>query len=637
VISETYPIERLGEILVSREAWHPYPTRDERADWEGIPESVRQAHIAKGEGCLGFRWEPFRATLFLEMARTGDRALYDSHRAAHRMALCDLVIAECIEGRNRFMDDIVDGIWALCEESFWGKPFTLSMQKAGYDLPDTSEPIVALFVAEAASLLAWTCYLLAPQIESYSKLILPRVEREMQRRMLGPCLERDDFWWMGFQSRDGESPPRVNNWNTLINSCWLNAALLMETDPERRLAAVHKSIRSLDRFIDLYPRDGGCDEGPGYWSVAGARLFDSLETLHSVTSGQIDLFDDSLIRNIGRYIANVQIHDRYFVNFADADAIISPSSSLVYRYGKRIQDPELMNMGAYFANLEDVATLGVQERLNHPANHIAREIPALLSVGELLEDDPVAPLPRDVWLPDIEIMAARDRSGTSDGFYVAAKGGHNAESHNHNDVGNCIVYIDGKPLIIDPGVGIYSIETFGPNRYDIWTMQSAWHSLPTIDGVMQAAGKCHAAREAVYTQDDAQATFSSDIADAYPDAAGVSSWKRSVTLERGKEIRIHDSYRLTRQVDEIALSLVTPCCVSFEDGRILLTENTLSDDRKSGEGKVLYDSDQMTASVEEIALEDTLLQDMWGARLNRLTLTVSHPDISGSWMLRVTR
>ena len=45
------------------------------------------------------------------------------------------------------------------------------------------------------------------------------------------------------------------------------------------MAAVHKILRSLDNFIDPYHDDGGCDEGPGYWSRAGGSLFDCLELL----------------------------------------------------------------------------------------------------------------------------------------------------------------------------------------------------------------------------------------------------------------------------------------------------------------------------------------------------------------------
>jgi hypothetical protein len=631
MLSERYPIEKLRDLLVAREDWHPYPTWDEREGWEAIPETVRKAHIAKGEVCLGFRWEPFRATLFLEMAHTGKRAIYDKHRARHRTALCDLVIAECVEGKGRFLDDIVDGMWALCEESFWGKPFTLSGQKAGYDLPDTAEPIVALFVAEAASLVTWTCYLLGPQITSYSSLILPRVDREMQRRMLGPCLDRDDFWWMGFRSREGASSPRVNNWNPWINSNWLTSTLLMEEDPERRVAAVDKSIRSLDRFIDPYPQDGGCDEGPGYWGRAGASLFECLETLHSVTNGAIDVYDDPLIQNIGKFITRVQIHDRYFVNFADAAALVSPSPFLVYRYGKRIGDPDMMGLGAYFAQRLDAATRGV-------GDSIARQIPALLSISDLLDETPRQPLSREAWLPDVQVMTARDKAGSCDGFYVAAKGGHNAESHNHNDVGHCIIYIDGKPVIIDAGVETYTGKTFSPDRYDIWTMQSAYHGLPTIDGVMQSAGLASAARDVTCVYDDEQAEFSADIAGAYPEDAGIASWQRSIRLIRGESVQIYDRYALTREPDEITMGLLTPCEVEDAGaGLITLRSAALPDGRVSGEGVLVFDSERLAVEVEVLPLEDEKMQHYWGKHLRRIVFTVLDPAMGGTLSFRFSR
>ena len=631
MLSERYPIEQLRDSLVAREDWHPYPTRDEREGWEAIPETVREAHITKGEACLGFRWEPFRATLFLEMAHTGKRAIYDRHRARHRTALCDLVIAECVEGKGRFLDDIVDGVWALCEESFWGKPFTLSGQKAGYDLPDTAEPIVALFVAEAASLISWTCYLLGPQIESYSSLILPRIDREMQRRMLGPCLERDDFWWMGFRPREGASSPRVNNWNPWINSNWLTSALLMERDPERRVAAVGKSIRSLDRFIDPYPKDGGCDEGPGYWGRAGASLFECLETLHSATNGTIDVYDDPLIQNIGKFITRVQINDRYFVNFADAAALVSPSPFLVYRFGKRIADPDMMAMGAYFGESGDVVNSGV-------GDSIARQIPALLSITELLDETPRQPLPREAWLPDVQVMTARDKAGSCEGFYVAAKGGHNAESHNHNDVGHCIVYVDGKPVIIDAGVETYTGKTFSPDRYDIWTMQSAYHGLPTIDGVMQAPGLQAAARDVACTVEDGSATFTADIAGAYPESAGVRTWIRTVDLMRGREVKIGDRYVLSRKADEIQMGILTPCGVEDTGhGRIALCAASLPDGRESGEATLHYDIGQMAFDVETISLEDDKMQHYWGAQMYRILFTFVNPGSEGETMLRIAR
>jgi hypothetical protein len=48
---------------------------------------------------------------------------------------------------------------------------------------------------------------------------------------------------------------------------------------------------------------------------------------------------------------------------------------------------------------------------------------------------------RDIWLPETRVMVACDAAGSSQGYYPAIKGGHNNESHNHNDVGHFIIYI----------------------------------------------------------------------------------------------------------------------------------------------------------------------------------------------------
>lgn len=279
--------------------------------------------------------------------------------------------------------------------------------------------------------------------------------------ILTPLLQRDDFWWMGFNS----PTRRVNNWNPWICSNWLASTLLIEQDETLRARSVFKAIQALDNFIDQYPQDGGCDEGPGYWGRAGASLYDCLELLYSATDGQISVYDHPLIRNIGQYIYRVQINDRYFVNFADASAMITPSPGIVYGFGKRINDDKMMALGTWSAYQQDILHNGVSDS-------IGRQLVTISKVDEILEGSSLPPLPQDVWLDQIQVMAARDRSGSTDGFFVAAKGGHNNESHNHNDVGNFIVYLDGLPVLIDAGVEAYTAKTFSSSRYEIWTMQS---------------------------------------------------------------------------------------------------------------------------------------------------------------------
>ena len=316
---------------------------------------------------------------------------------------------------------------------------------------------------------------------------------------------------MGFALRAGQQ--RVNNWNSWICSNWLSAVLLMETDENRRRATVHKIMRALDNFIDPYPADGGCDEGPSYWGKAGASLFDNLELFHSASNGQIDFYAEPLIQDIGRFVYRVHIDGDYYINFADAPALVYPDGVLVYRYGERIRDPQMMQHGLWLAQRQQLAERGYGANGDIRQNNFQRLLRGLFSLADLPATPVGLPQGRDVWLPVIEVMVARDSAGNADGFTLAAKGGHNAESHNHNDIGNFVVYRDGKPLLVDAGVETYTAKTFGPNRYDIWTMQSAYHSLlPTVDGVMQSPGREYAAADVSYRADDAVAELSLEMA-----------------------------------------------------------------------------------------------------------------------------
>ena len=111
-------------------------------------------------------WDPLPATLFLGFVRTGNRSDYESELFARRQKLAALVVGEVLENRGRFLDDIVNGIWAICEESYWGVPGHLGMQQQGVGLPDITEPTVDLFTAETSSLLSWTVYLMEDQAQS---------------------------------------------------------------------------------------------------------------------------------------------------------------------------------------------------------------------------------------------------------------------------------------------------------------------------------------------------------------------------------------------------------------------------------------------------------------------------------------
>lgn len=597
----------LGRILLGRADFRPYPVASDRAAWGRLPATVRDAIIAAGEKELGQPWETLRASVLLGYVRTGNRADYEAPHALRRARLTALVLAECAEGRGRFLDAIADGVWTICEETFWGGAAHLFMQKRGSGLPDVTEPTVDLGVGETAALLAWTHYLLAAGLDLVHPMLRERIALEIDRRVLTPCLERDDFWWMGWH-RDGR---HVNNWNPWCCSNWLACVLLLEADPDRRTRAVHKVMRILDTFIDYNPADGGCDEGPAYWGRAAGSLFDCLELLHAATAGNLDLYAEPLIRAMGRFVMVAHAGGPWFVNFADAPARPGVEGMVVHRYGRRIGDPALAAFGAWVHQQQPPAING----------SLGRVLPGLWLEEEIRRMPVPPPLPRDTWLPALQVMMARDAAGSDRGFFVAAKGGHNDESgHNQNDCGTFLASLDGQPLLIDIGVETYTAKTFSPQRYEIWTMQSQWHNLPTVNGHEQRHGREFAARSAVHTADDKAATLQLDLTTAWPAAAGIQTWTRTVRLERNQALVVIDDYALTDpQVPAVFHFLTTRPVDLATPGLIRLGAFPGA---PASRGAILsYDAGSLAAALDEVAISDPWLKLNWGDRIFRLQLT----------------
>lgn len=609
--------ERAGNSLIPRSQFHPFPVAADRAQWESLPEDARATALSKAESQLKAPWEALPATVFLEYRRNGNRSHYEDVRNRRREKVQALVVAECVEGKGRFLDEIVNGVWLTCEETFWGVPAHLGAQKRGVGLPDVTEPIVDLFAAETSSLLAWTLYELGDALAGPSPLVPERIRLEIERRVLTPCLTRDDFSWMGFSGKP------VNNWNPWICSNWLTSALLIESDENRRQAAVMKIVHCLDHFLNGYADDGGCDEGPSYWGRAGGSLFDCLDLLHRATSGVCDGFSFPLVQQIGLYICRTHIDNEWYTNFADGPARLYTNGDLVYRFGERLNDPLMMKHGAFAAFERDASGI--------PGDTIGRQLPALFNLAALRKAPRSQALLRDVWLPGIQVMAARCHQGSADGLYLAAQGGNNGESHNHNDVGNFLVYSNGQPALVDAGVGTYTAQTFSPHRYDIWTMQSAYHNCPTINGVMQSAGQQFAASEVRYKADDNGAEFHLNLAAAYPAEAHVQRWNRTLRLHRSKnEIELLDEYALQQAAATITLTFLTKYPVRVG------APGELSLIMPSGKSvQINYDAHALTPAVEEIRLEDARLRQSWGERLFRILLQAKAPPQEASWRVRI--
>ncbi len=595
--------------LITDNSWIRLPDYNNRQFWQNLPSNIKQEYISRAEKSLDYYWPVVKATDYLEFTRSGNRR--QEVFAACSNALINLVMGELVEGKGRFMDQIVNAVWYYSEQTWWGWSAHLGPQKAGAGLPDVNDPIVDLGVGEVACNLSWTLYLFKDEFNKIHPLIAQRLRQEITDKVLKPYSERDDFWYMGFAGG------RPNNWNPWVNYNMLNCFLLVEDDTSKKLAAVTKIINSLDKFLNGYPDDGGCDEGPSYWGAAGALLYENLEVLKNATGGKFDVFDNPLIQNIGKYFYKVNIHAPYFINFADADATTGGEPSTVYRYGKAIGDLQMQQFGAYLAGL---AKWGQ----NAPGGKICDQLKDLTLLDEIKNADKKEALVADFWFPDTEIAGGRDKENSFIGFFFGAKGGFNAESHNHNDVGSCLMYYNGKPCLIDVGREEYVAKTFSPRRYEIWTMQSGYHNLPQINGIDQKDGEEYKAANSRFTSNSKTVTFSTDIAGAYPKEAMVKGWIRTYTLNRGRNFIIKDTYDLAGIGNKpTTANLMTYCKVTLIRPGLL---------RLDGDGfslNMLYNPRSVTPETEFIPVNDRTLKRYWPDGVTRIRMVFKVTGLKG--------
>ncbi len=612
----------MAQLLPEKEL-RLFPGVKERGEWDKLPALLKESLIKRGEQYLDYKWPDLTAEMYMEFAKSGNRSIFEEAYFKRRNALSALVLAECAEGLGRFMDDIINGIWCICEESSWTLPAHNYYRNKEYvdSLPDVTSPIIDLFSAQTSADLALVHSLLKEALDEITPMVTGRVEYEIKQRIIEPFLNRYDFWWMGLGDRR-----RLNNWTPWCTSNCIISLLFMEKDRSRLENGIKKSMEILDRFIDGYPSDGGCDEGPQYWKMAGGSLFDCLELLYAASDGRINVYDRKLIGEIGRYVQRMHISGRYFVNFADGDAIITLPEELLFRYGKRTGDNSLSRFALSLCPDVESKVRGLMK------NTLLRQLYAVFDEEWLNSGECPTEYIRDVYLDGIQVMVARERQNCDRGLFVAAKGGNNNESHNHNDVGHFIVYYNGKPMIIDVGVEEYTAKTFSDRRYEIWTMQSAYHNVPMVNGVQQRDGFEYRAEDVRYRAEDGISVMSMDISRAYPSEAGIISWIRSVKLDRaGKAaVEISDDLELERETSDICLTLMTLFRPMVSDGAILVAD-------AEGDGiNITYDNNLFDASVEEIVLDDSRLQRNWGNSLHRILLRLRRPVAKATWKLTVT-
>ncbi|MBR4899532.1 MAG: heparinase II/III family protein [Victivallales bacterium] len=510
--------------------FHPFkafPKISEREIWGKLSVSDEKrplvsAILSKAEEVLPFPVPQLTAGQFMEYVRNGNRSRYEADYFARRINLSSLVLAEGLEYNGRFLDKIIDYIWAIFGEPVWCVP---AHTRVGGEklpqrdpLPTIEYEIVDLFAAETGVFMAMILEIMGDELAAISPNLVARIKSEVTRRLL-VSTESD-------LSRFGWSRGK-NNWTPWIcsNLLW-TANTIFADDPSRFDAYVRLLMPSVDHYYDAYPEDGCCDEGPGYWNLSPPKFFLFMEGLYRASDGTVSCFNDLKFKNMCTYIVDAWVDQNRNVHFADNGGRHTLNTGLLRAMCERASVPE----GIALADmLDDCTTI-------FPKPHSAI-IPPLFDL--FTNRRPDLSLPRrsfKVYPTTQQLFMKRDS------LFIAVKGGHNHESHNHNDVGQFVIAKDGRFTVLDLGSATYDQKTFSKQRYDNYPQSGLSHNPLVFNGIPQEAGKGHEASLFEASGDENAFTCRMEISDCYPASLGLISYYRTLTYD-GKALTVHDEWK----------------------------------------------------------------------------------------------
>ncbi|MFC3798450.1 hypothetical protein [Cohnella sp. GCM10012308] len=506
------------------------------------------------------RQEPIPALPFSKFhlfVKQGTRAEYQKAYYERRGRLLALALAAWLLPEEAALETLEDLIWAICEEHSWALPAHLPWSYE--QLVESRVPMaqtVDLFAAETAHALAETLYLLEDRLNPW---VVHRVKEELERRVFGPVFSSAyTFRWEW----------RTSNWASVCAGAIGMAALLMVEDGERLAGMIGRLTGAIACFLEGFGEDGCCTEGFSYWEYGFGYYVYFAEMLRAYTGGGLDLLQGDKIAAIARFPAAVALTSPQSVNFSDSVEQPFLSTGLHSRLYERIQAPlpEMTRTARFHENATYRFPQMVRNLIWTDPTHLNRPI----TTGTYLFSDAD-------WVVDKRMLG-----GTL--FAFAAKGGHNDEPHNHNDLGHFLLHAGGETLLVDLGQGAYTRDYFGEKRYEQVHASSEGHAVPVINGCVQGTGKSY--RGIALETDIRERTLAVklDLTEAYPVEAGLNVFCRTFQWacepERGEaELTLTDAFvfresdnRLSETFISLAAPIIGKGCIAWEgrQGKVVM-------------------------------------------------------------------
>lgn len=460
----------------------------DRNTWENIP----QGNIIKdAENILKTPIPELPESLYKEFYQNGNRTNYQNKHSQKYRRLSVLVLAECFENKGRFVAPLEATIRSICADPSW----TLPAHDSNADIYNGKTVYIDLVSADTSVELGlavtWLGNKLSPEIrELIQNNVEHRTFQPYEQSVQSGNIGRN--WWI----------TGTNNWNSVCHADVVGAALALIEEPVRRAWYIAAAEKFMEPFFKGFTPDGYCSEGMGYWNYGFGHFVELAEIVYQSTNAHVDFLTMPKVRNCALFGFRMEVAPRLFAAFADCSVTAKPDPALAKYLSRRFQFG-FADYEKYQNRLGNLKATGVYCFPNSATK--TPETPAIAA--------PLTELRTD--FPDAGIMIFRPKSGETKQMAVACKGGHNAEHHNHNDVGSfTVMYAETMP-VLDPGGEVYTRRTFSNKRYDSKLLNSFGHPVPVINSQLQKTGRNAQGKIIEKTFSDKKDSCTIDYASAY--------------------------------------------------------------------------------------------------------------------------
>ena len=504
----------VGRPISDRPAW---TTLAEKPQWRDL---IREAEsLARS----GLPEQPDE--LYLDFSRTGNRDRWQRVAFARRGRVATFTMAEALENRGRFLPPLEETLNALCAERTWVYPaHDRSLRNFRGEIVEMDLGSTALSWDMATAL-----WLLGDKLSPETRA---RVRDNLERRTLRPFRamiegrQPEAFWLRA-----------THNWNAVCLAGTVGTALAVVESPRDRAWFVAAAEDHIRFFLRGFTPDGYCSEGLGYWNYGFGHFTWLGEMLRLATGGRLDLLALPQARMPALFPWRAEILNGVYPSISDCSPGTRPDARVVQVLAQRLHLP--LPGGVQAGEPEPGRALAISVL----SAFLPRPLPALSTQPDAFQPDPLR-----TWFENAGVLICRSPEGQPP-FAACLKGGHNAEHHNHNDVGSFSVVVGSTMVLCDPGAEVYTARTFSSRRYESRVLNSYGHSVPVVDGQLQQTGASARAQVVEVSLGPEEDRLVFDLTRAYK-VEGLTRLLRTFVFRRGPHpaLTVTDSWQATRPV-----------------------------------------------------------------------------------------